>query len=120
MKDERYNGHANYETWATCLWLDNDEGSYRFWREEARDIWRRYQADDDGLHTAKSILAKRLQDEVSEAVPLDGASLYSDLLSAALSEVDWFEIAEGMIDEFHSDEDITPSDSEDQTGDDAK
>src|SRR4051794_10856032 len=33
---KEYNGWANYETWCVHLWLTNEEGSYRYWREEAR------------------------------------------------------------------------------------
>ena len=102
MNEQRYNGHANYETWATCLWLDNDEGSYRHWRETARDILRRQPPSEEGLHQARIAFAKELQESVTDAAPLDAANLYTDLLRAAISEIDWFEIAEGMIDEMQS------------------
>jgi hypothetical protein len=84
-----YNGWANYETWAVKLWLDNEEASYRYWAEEARS-WH-------GRDDAARGLARQLEEEVTEAAPLEDASLYSDLLRAALSEVDWFEIAESYL-----------------------
>ena len=28
-----YNGYSNYETWNVCLWLDNDPGTYHYWRD---------------------------------------------------------------------------------------
>lgn len=39
--------------------------------------------------------------------------MWSDLLSAALSEVDWYEIAEAMLEEveFEQDEEVTDSPS---------
>jgi hypothetical protein len=33
----KYNGWNTYETWAVKLWLDNEEGSYRYWTEQARE-----------------------------------------------------------------------------------
>lgn len=92
---KRYNGYVNYETWAVALWLDNDRGSYDYWREQARDC-----ACDTKDGTVAS-LAIRLRDEIKdgEGVPDLGASMYADLLGAALSEVDWHEIAENILSE---------------------
>jgi hypothetical protein len=100
MSDEKgYNGWKNYETWVTALWIDTDQCSYT----ESRDLIR----GCTEVHEAADILKKWIED----TNPLnDQASLFSDLLSAALSEVDWFEIAsnymlevvEGLRDEIKS------------------
>ena len=81
MTDRRYNGWANYETWATALWIDNEPGSY----DERRDLARRARSEHD--------LADALKSWMTEAAPDLGATLWADLLGAALSEVDWDEIA---------------------------
>jgi hypothetical protein len=113
--DKRYNGWTNYETWAVKLWIDNDEGTYDYWRETTREVW----ADSDDKHpnqfmdrsgNARSTLAERLKDEhdsqsdhpVFKAA--DG-SVYADLLNAALSEVDWYEIADSMLSDLAEDSD---------------
>src|SRR4051794_8092326 len=87
----KYNGWANCETWAVKLWLDNEEPSYRYWTGTARHLYGR-----DG---AAGKLARLLEGEVTDAAPLGEPSLYSDLLRAALGEVDWLEIAESYLDE---------------------
>lgn len=97
----KYNGWANYETWAVKLWLDNEASSHFYWTETARD-WH-------GLDGAASGFARRLQEEVADAMPLREASLYSDLLRAALGEVDWFEIAESYLEEVEADDEDTDS-----------
>jgi hypothetical protein len=94
-----YNGWTNYETWAVALWLDNDEGSY----ERARELAREARDESAGMgvspykRTPEGLLADQFKDWVQEESPDLGASLYSDLLSAALSEVDWYEIAEHYL-----------------------
>ena len=87
-----YNGWKNYETWNVALWIDNEEGSYH----ERRDMAR----------SARSVgeYARMLQDWVEEMAPDLGASMFSDLLNAALSEVDWDEIAEAWYAEEHEEE----------------
>lgn len=104
--ERRYEGWSNYETWAVSLWLDNDEPSYRYWREQVEH--QRCTVSDsqrvrDGIWTKaealKFNLADQIKEEVTDASPLEEASLYSDLLSAALSEVNWGEIAEHWLSE---------------------
>jgi hypothetical protein len=91
-----YNGWNNYETWAVALWLDNEEGSYRYWRECAKAVLRENVRVDE----AKSGLASMLRDQLQEAMPDLGCSLWADLLNSAFCEVDWHEIAASMLEEF--------------------
>ena len=53
---------------------------------------------------AKFRLADQLKLEVTDAAPLDGANLYTDLLNAALSEVNWHEIRREHADRFSADD----------------
>ncbi|MFO0888217.1 MAG: hypothetical protein U0790_03615 [Isosphaeraceae bacterium] len=88
----KYNGWANYETWAVKLWFDNEEATYRNWMERARS-WK-------GREDDVRQFAEELEENVREVNPLsEESSLFADLLSAALSEVDWFEIAESYLEE---------------------
>ena len=111
MASENYQGWKNYETWAVALWLDNTEGDYRYWRERAEEAYRdNFDADEeraDNVSAAAYELGKQLKREIdTEAelpTSLDG-TMYADLLNAALSEVDWDEIAEHIIEALDLDE----------------
>jgi len=84
-----YNGWTNYETWNVALWIDNEEGTY----SERCDLAERA--------TDSYRLAQDIKAWINEMAPDLGASLFSDLLSAALSEVNWEEIAENWYNEAH-------------------
>ena len=98
---KKYQGWASYETWAVALWIDNDEGSYRHWRGEAHLAARGHDLEDESeKEEAVRTLAERLKDEFeSAASDVASGNLWGDLLSAAMSEVDWDEIAEHLLEE---------------------
>ena len=98
--DTRYNGWANYETWAVKLWIDNEEPSYRYWRHHTEAIWRNAEHDALPPFTRSEYARINLSDALKEsyednAPEVDG--IYADLLQAALGEVDWFEIADALL-----------------------
>jgi len=109
MSDKKYNGWANYETWAVKLWIDNDQGNYEAWNERAREAWegtgdKMPNQFMDHESNARSTLAGWLKDEHDEQSdhPIFEAAngtVYADLLNAALSEVDWYEIASSLLEE---------------------
>ena len=101
--EEGYQGWKNYETWAIALWLDNDQGSYEYWREVIQEL--REEGSTRGEYTPESVsdddlllhdLADRLKESHEEMRPeLEG--VWGDLLNGALSEVDWGEIATNLL-----------------------
>lgn len=108
MSDTTYQGWRNYETWCVKLWIDNDEGSYRYWQEQARDAYDdatdapTLYASQSVSDRARSRLANQLKTELDDDANELGAKLpesgmYADLLNAALSEVDWYEIADALL-----------------------
>ena len=110
MADDRtYNGWTNYETWNVALWLGNDQGSSEYWDgEAARCLERAIDGEgnpyaDNVRERAAMLLADQLESEIGdskddmlEASKLS-ASMFADLLGAALSEVDWREIADHYV-----------------------
>lgn len=100
-----YNGWKNYETWCVALWIDNEEPLYRERRRMMRQVWREAEdhAESGSAFTASELARGALSDSikgwVSDMAPDLGGTLWADLLSAAISEVDWFEIADNWLTE---------------------
>jgi hypothetical protein len=117
MERKEYNGWTNYETWCVNLWMSNDQGSDEYFRELAQEVYDESEKEDraDGKplftrdEVATRVLADRLKDQFEEQQSeLTGVTgVFADLLSGALSEVDWYEIAEHYI------EDVDKEDPED-------
>jgi len=103
--EDGYQGWKNYETWAISLWMDNDQGSYEYWRKIIQEM-REEESEHDEF-TPESVtdedllrhnLADRLKADHEEMMPaLEG--VWGDLLNGALSEVDWGEIAANLLTE---------------------
>jgi hypothetical protein len=78
-----YNGYENYQTWAVALWLDNDEST----SDLISDIIKHTRSDYDA--------SDQLKDIIEDMNPLaDQASMFTDILNSALSDVNYLEIIE--------------------------
>jgi len=104
-ENEKYNGWTNYETWNFKLWIDNEESSYNYWNEEAQNIFNGSEADDifTKKENAANSLADILKEYVQENIP-DISGFYLDILQANLSEINYYEIAESLLEEVEEEE----------------
>jgi hypothetical protein len=80
--EQKYNGWDNYATWATSLWLDDGE-----YLEELVSNAGSLSAGADAIK------------EYVESLYYDGGNelpngLFSDLMTYALGQINWYEIAE--------------------------
>jgi hypothetical protein len=103
VAEKGYNGWTNYETWALALWIGNEEGSYKLWRERTREaldpnrttVRKGFTRNEE----AALILADELKAETEDNAPDLGASFYADVMNAALAEVHWYQIALRWVEE---------------------
>lgn len=91
-----YNGWATYETGIVKLWLDNGQVSHELCLDLAGG------AKDGGFPVRE--LADAIRDYVEDGAPDLGATMYSDLLTAALGKVDWGELATSYLEESKGEE----------------
>lgn len=89
MKADNYNGWYNYETWATNLWYTNESDVIA----DLHDMQHSFRAKD------ASEIATWLKEQIEASIEDAGVSngLISDLLTAATSEINYYEIAEHWI-----------------------
>lgn len=101
-----YQGYKNYETYTVALILENDRGSYEYYRERAQeikaDIAEGYEEAGtwDEPQKIKFILADEMKDSFeSQLEELSVPEPFQSLLNGALSEVRWEEVVEQLIQE---------------------
>ena len=97
-----YNGYTNYETCCVALWMDKELGTYLERCHIMHDAWGNTDEDEEVLtrsEQARDVLVQWLKAFVEEGAPSLGASLYGDLFNAALSKVQWLEIADQWLTE---------------------
>jgi hypothetical protein len=107
---EKYNGWTNYETWCVNLWMSNDQGSDEHFREMAQEVYDHSKSDIDKVFsqeenatlTFRDQLKEEFEEQQSQLVGVTG--VFSDLLGAALSEVNWYEIAKHYIEDVDKEE----------------
>lgn len=128
-----HNGYKNYETWNVSLWLDNEEGSHRYWHAAAEQCaeqvkegeGNRYVYRDDPRRCAVLLLADRMKEEVCEGAEEGIEGMAADLLGSAFDEVDWEAVADGYMEDVpdsafmpdpEEDEETDTVDDEDEEG----
>jgi hypothetical protein len=97
MERKDYNGWTNYETWNVKLWMDNDQSISEYWQEQAEYSCTHFAGREHAILNLRDVLQSS---HLESAPELTGT--YADLLNAALSEVNWYEIAEHMVDDYAS------------------
>lgn len=103
MNRNEYNGWTNYETWVVKLWMDNDAANDSYYREQAQSVYDEAKATQTFSRADVATIAFadfiRVEHEERQSKLMPDAGVFTDLLNAAMTEVDWHEIAAHYIDD---------------------
>ena len=109
---EKYSGWTNHSTWCVNLHLTNEQGSYNYWRGAAVEAKRHAEEEPHEVWTpeqrARFDLADRMRDELEEAASDAFADatgeppdlLWVDLLTSALGDTNWNEVAAAFLEDY--------------------
>ena len=87
--ENTYNGWKNYETWNCALWLSCDYSFDTAIREYAESV-----SEEEYSVIKVADYIEELVDEVTPELP---ASMFCDLLTAAIGRISYYEIAEAYL-----------------------
>jgi hypothetical protein len=104
---------TNHETNLVILWIDNSESTHKYWVERARVIYNSVTATStfSKRENASFDLADAMKDKITNEMydMLDNhniSGLWSDMLCSAISDVNWYYVADLYIDNFVSEESV--------------
>lgn len=109
---DTYNGWTNRETWLYGLWFDGDSDA-----ELAQSIYDDASANEYSTReqVARYELAdalKRNFEEYIEQETQGNSGMIADLLSGAVSNINWYEIAENLLEDVDKSANETDEDEE--------
>lgn len=99
----------NHETKLVLMWIDNSEATHNFWNNKAKVTFLRSEETKtfSKYESAKYDLATYMKEkfttemyDMCEEYGVHG--LWSDLLSSALQDVNWSEVAECYLEDFQT------------------
>ena len=117
---DTYQGHANYPTWAILLWLNNDHGMYCMIQEFSDYVFDEFFEDGDEVDVTYEI-AERFEEYISStfifqeellderAAKILTSGVVADLLGFSVGMIDWYEVAESLLNDIKEDRDYQAS-----------
>ena len=90
---ESYSGWSNYDTWNFKLWLDNETSTQGMIYNLIKDAIRYNKKQMDAIH----YIRKFLEQYALENAPELENGFYSDVLSASIRSVNYYQIADAYF-----------------------
>lgn len=91
-----YNGYTNYETYVYKLNIDNDSYLYDYYQNLTLQA---YEENNQDEQETISCIENALKLDIEEDTPIT-KGVYADLLSAAIANINFYEIAECLFNNY--------------------
>ena len=92
----KYNGWTNYETWNFNLWITNEESDHAYALVLAKESENKY-----GLSKKLEEWAEDMADDVLRSYEYTHGFI-KDMVNSSIKEVNFYEVAEHLWDEAHT------------------
>jgi hypothetical protein len=89
-----HQGWSNFETFVVTLWMENEQESQEHWALQARRVSDDTETEEDAVDMLSDVLEHTHLDWVAR-YQLRGFA--ADLMSSAMQDVNWREIAEHLL-----------------------
>ena len=94
MNIQKYNGWTNYETWLCNMWFNDFDFT------DMMDMFDNCEDNCDVLDIIENYIKEHVEEYVEYSLPHGGIhGFMHDMLNAAISEIDWRDIAEHYVDD---------------------
>ena len=87
---ESYSGWSNFDTWNFKLWLDNEKYTQGRLLRAVKYAYKQFEKKSEAIH----YIQKFLEDYATENAPQLENGFYSDVLSASIRSVNYYQIAD--------------------------
>jgi len=94
--ENAYNGWSNYETWNFKLWLDNERSTQEMVFNFVKNAIVFNKKSSDAIHKIRTLL----EEYAEQNAPKLENGFYSDILSASIRSVNFYQIADAYFFEY--------------------
>ena len=94
--DQSYSGWSNYETWNFKLWLDNEQETQEMVFNFVKNAVVFNGNSTDAIHKIRTLLEEYAEQNAPELKN----GFYSDILSASINSVNFYQIADAYFYDF--------------------
>jgi hypothetical protein len=94
--ENSYNGWSNYDTWNFKLWLDNDQKTQEMVLNTVKHAYKQFAKNSEAIHYIREFLELYAENNAPELPN----GFYSDVLSASIRSVNYYQIADAYFFEY--------------------
>jgi len=92
-----YEGFTNYQTWALMNWIQNETGTNGFFQDITYRVYETYPIPEEGIKVLADTIKDIIEDDTPSLEDDNYDGMFTKILTKALEEVDYEQIADMML-----------------------